>query len=399
MRDELESFVSHPKSLLNWPDLEIDKCNPNYVFVRSDGPILSNFSIEFGRKEMCDDESLYDESEHVPYYQLEFLGAPHYNFGGVNETHGPVVISMKPAKQMLVRDPGSGTIVRGAVYVIIRTVVGDERTLVPFKDSIGTGSVRKSLLKCFKKYCTKYDDLTVNKLDGEQLEKGIVDFERHYISRTYKFGVLYALAEQSENEMFSNKSASPRLEQFLDFMADKVTLEGFEKFRGGLDVKSNSTGTHTYYTQFRESEIIFHVSTLLPFDQANEQQLERKRHIGNDVVLIVFLDSDDVQWRFDPEAMCSQVNQVFFVVRPLLSPAGKMIDIAVNIVHKKGVPPYQPFLSDPPVVTLDEAGRYFFLTKLINAERAAMCAPVYRNKLRRSRRQMLQNLVESFTCS
>ena len=37
-----------------------------------------------------------------------------------------------------------------------------------------------------------------------------------------------------------------------------------------------------------------------------------------------------------------------------------------------------------------------FLLKVINAERAAMCAPVYRSKLRRTRRQMLENIVESY---
>ena len=34
---------------------------------------------------------------------------------------------------------------------------------------------------------------------------------------------------------------------------------------------------------------MFHVSTLLPFkEKGDNQQLERKRHIGNDIVAIVF---------------------------------------------------------------------------------------------------------------
>ena len=60
-------------------------------------------------------------------------------------------------------------------------------------------------------------------------------------------------------------------------------------FRGGLDVKSNHTGTESFYTQLRDGrEIMFHVSTMLPFLTNDKQQLQRKRHIGNDMVCIVF---------------------------------------------------------------------------------------------------------------
>jgi hypothetical protein len=39
--------------------------------------------------------------------------------------------------------------------------------------------------------------------------------------------------------------------------------------------------------------ILFHVAPWLPFDPNNEQQLERKRHIGNDLVVIVFQESSE----------------------------------------------------------------------------------------------------------
>lgn len=35
---------------------------------------------------------------------------------------------------------------------------------------------------------------------------------------------------------------------------------------------------------------MFHVSTLLPYSRDNRQQVERKRHIGNDIVNIIFID-------------------------------------------------------------------------------------------------------------
>jgi len=35
---------------------------------------------------------------------------------------------------------------------------------------------------------------------------------------------------------------------------------------------------------------MFHVSTYLPYDTTNRQQLERKRHLGNDIVVVIFYE-------------------------------------------------------------------------------------------------------------
>ena len=63
-------------------------------------------------------------------------------------------------------------------------------------------------------------------------------------------------------------------------------------------------GTHSIVTSFYENDIMFHVSTLLPHVANDRQQLARKRHIGNDIVAIVF--SDDVNFEFSPKWIPSQ---------------------------------------------------------------------------------------------
>ncbi len=60
---------------------------------------------------------------------------------------------------------------------------------------------------------------------------------------------------------------------------------------------------------------MFHVSTFLPRRIGDEQCLDKKRHLGNDVVVIVFCDDENVM--FDPLEMHSQFNHVFVVVVPL----------------------------------------------------------------------------------
>lgn len=93
---------------------------------------------------------------------------------------------------------------------------------------------------------------------------------------------------------------STAFEEFLDFLGERIKLDNWKGFRGGLDVRTGTTGSHSIYRKFNNNEIMFHVSTLLPFNPKDKQQvsfigssphssqLERKRHIGNDIVVILF---------------------------------------------------------------------------------------------------------------
>jgi hypothetical protein len=50
-----------------------------------------------------------------------------------------------------------------------------------------------------------------------------------------------------------------------------------------------STGTYSIFSKvLNKFDIMFHVSTYIPFNSADTQQVERKRHLGNDVGLIIF---------------------------------------------------------------------------------------------------------------
>lgn len=62
----------------------------------------------------------------------------------------------------------------------------------------------------------------------------------------------------------------------------------FTGYRGGLDIMNGHTGSEAVYERFFDREIMFHVSPLLPHTSGDAQQLQRKRHVGNDIVAIVF---------------------------------------------------------------------------------------------------------------
>lgn len=77
----------------------------------------------------------------------------------------------------------------------------------------------------------------------------------------------------------------------------------------------------TYGGKDSEVEIMFHVSTMLPYNEIDPQQIDRKRHIGNDVVVVIFKETSGPDDVVDLCSFRSHFNHVFIVVTPILSQA------------------------------------------------------------------------------
>lgn len=105
---------------------------------------------------------------------------------------------------------------------------------------------------------------------------------------------------------------SPEFEEFLDFLGERIKLKDWNHFAGGLDLKRGTTGKMSLFSKWKNNECMFHVSTMLPFSDTDKQQLERKRHIGNDLVVIAFLDVGAV-WK--PSLLTSRQIRKFFQYR------------------------------------------------------------------------------------
>lgn len=72
-------------------------------------------------------------------------------------------------------------------------------------------------------------------------------------------------------------------------------------------VATESTGKESIYLEiFDDYHVMYHVATLIPFKEDDEQQIDRKRHLGNDIVIIVFKEGTQ---KFDPTVIKSQFNR------------------------------------------------------------------------------------------
>lgn len=116
--------------------------------------------------------------------------------------------------------------------------------------------------------------------------------------------------QTTEEELFSNQEHSESFDKFLNLLGERIKLKGHTGFRGGLDTANGQTGDYSVYSNYRNKEIMFHVSTLLPFSKTDQQQLERKRHIGNDIVAVVFQEENTP---FAPDMIASNFLHTFIV--------------------------------------------------------------------------------------
>jgi len=150
--------------------------------------------------------------------------------------------------------------------------------------------------------------------------------------------------------MFSNEEPSNEFKAFLKLLGRKVTLRGFTGFTGGLDTSPlGATGNVSIYNEWRGYEIMFHISTYLPFSIDDAQQLQRKRHIGNDIVLIIFKEGNQP---YAPDMVSSTFNHVIIVVQPV--PYKRTTWYRISVARRISVPSFGPDLPEPALFPPDE---------------------------------------------
>uniref|UniRef100_A0A8C4Q2W3 Signal-induced proliferation-associated 1 like 1 n=1 Tax=Eptatretus burgeri TaxID=7764 RepID=A0A8C4Q2W3_EPTBU len=228
---------------------------------------------------------------------------------------------------------------------------------------------------------------------GPQYNYRII-FRTCELSYQHKVGIMYCKANQStEEEMYNNETAGPAFDEFLELLGERVRLRGFKKYRAQLDNQADSTGTRSLYTTYKDYEIMFHVSTMLPYTPNNRQQLLRKRHIGNDIVTIVFQEPGALP--FTPKNIRSHFQHVFVIIHAH-NPCSETTCYSVAVTRSKDVPPFGPPI--PKAVTFPKSAvfRDFLLAKVINGENAAHKSEKFRAMAARTRQEYLRDLAENY---
>ncbi|KAL8184072.1 UNVERIFIED_CONTAM: hypothetical protein K2H54_005639 [Gekko kuhli] len=325
------------------------------------------------------------------YYRKHFFGKEHQNFFGIDDQLGAVAVSLRREEKEGSTGPQYNyrLIIRTSQLRTLRGSILEEVLPLTIRHSSPRGVAPKKLLE----HLIPELNLPCLRLasSSPKVPETLIKLDEQGLSFHRKVGVLYCLAGQgSEEEMYNNEEAGPAFQEFLQLLGDRVRLRGFDKYRAQLDTKTDSTGTHSLYTVYQDYEIMFHVSTMLPYTPNNRQQLLRKRHIGNDIVTIVFQEPGALP--FTPRVIRSHFQHVFIVVR-VHEPSTEHTTYSVAVSCTKDIPPFGPFIAAENCFVKGPAFRDFLLAKAINAENAAERSGKFHAMATRTRQEYLRDLA------
>ncbi|KAF7210673.1 transcript variant X8 [Nothobranchius furzeri] len=310
-------------------------------------------------------------------FRKHFLGKEHFNYYSVDTNLGHLVFSIK---YDVIGD-------QEHLRLMLRTRLKTYHDVLP----ISCLTEFPNVVQMAKLVC---EDVLVDRFYPVLYPKAsrlIVTFDEHVISNNFKFGVIYQkYGQTSEEELFSNSEESPAFVEFLEFLGEKIELHNFKGFRGGLDVTHGQTGAESVYCNYRNKEVMFHVSTKLPYTEGDTQQLQRKRHIGNDIVAIVFQEESTP---FVPDMIASNFLHAYIVVQ-VVNPCSDNINYKVSVTARDDVPFFGPALPNPAVFKKGCEFHEFLFTKLINAEYACYKADKFSKLEERTRSALLETLYE-----
>lgn len=144
-----------------------------------------------------------------------------------------------------------------------------------------------------------------------------------------KIGVLFVNSGQDdEKEILANTSCSIGFKEFLKKLGRLVELDSYKGNMGSLDPRGSCGKVSVAYSDW-EYDVMFHVPVLMPTDLQNDQQILKKKHVGNDNVLIVWSEN----WKdYRQDTLVTHFNFVNIVIYPL-----EKLMFRIQIFNKAGV--------------------------------------------------------------
>ncbi|KAI5368026.1 Putative tuberin/Ral GTPase-activating protein subunit alpha [Septoria linicola] len=145
--------------------------------------------------------------------------------------------------------------------------------------------------------------------------RAIQSFDRCSALDSHKAGVIFVGEDQSdENQILLNTSGTPDYREFLEDLGSLRKLKGAKFNSQGLDRAEDTDGAYTMVWNNDVTELVYHITTFMPNDvDPKLAVINKKRHIGNDFVNIVFNNSgSDFNFNTFPSAF----NYVYIVISP-----------------------------------------------------------------------------------
>lgn len=336
------------------------------------------FKLELGKKGASNERKLLFVPEN---YKAWFYHSDHFNYvGKVNkrgskDTWEPLIISILPEENR--------------IRINLWSRLGDVQFFFPqdkkLKGTKYEKGIPKEILNAIKSKLQEFRKdkneififLEYVKQQNLELKNKLLEFEAYDPLRPkcFSIGVLYSKSGQTyEDQQFNNEFGSPAFDEFLNFLGDRILTQGWLGYRGDLDVKTNTTGKESLYRRWKGFELMFHVSTMLPYAPGVDQQLHRKRRIGNDIGVIVFQDGGV----YVPPIR-SQFLHAYWVVSPKIINGKTHYKFQVALNDR--VPDHGPDLPDPPIFEKNFNFRDFLLTRVINGLLASLQTPSLRDKI------------------
>ncbi|XP_032316060.1 tuberin isoform X3 [Camelus ferus] len=155
-------------------------------------------------------------------------------------------------------------------------------------------------------------------LPNESFERSVQLLDQIPSYDTHKIAVLYVGEGQNNSELaiLSNEHGSYRYTEFLTGLGKLIELKDCQPdkvYLGGLDV-CGEDGQFTYCWHDDIMQAVFHIATLMPTKDVDKHRCDKKRHLGNDFVSIVYNDSGE---DFKLGTIKGQFNFVHVIITPL----------------------------------------------------------------------------------
>eukprot|EP01124_Arcella_intermedia_P012966 TRINITY_DN19378_c0_g1_i3.p1 TRINITY_DN19378_c0_g1~~TRINITY_DN19378_c0_g1_i3.p1 ORF type:complete len:477 (+),score=91.12 TRINITY_DN19378_c0_g1_i3:175-1431(+) len=255
---------------------------------------LSSFTLEQPKGRWSDDQLTLDEKRDD--YKLTF-GAEENMVFVVQESKGERAES---SFVVVLHRPSPGPLFR-ALHI---TKNGHHTFELPLGNSIS-----EDFVDCIADSIQKKTSCSsVYYVSNPAIRHDLFNIERKHPQHipAQKIGIVYYHNGQIDLQV-SNGECSSKFWEFVSLMGYKIDLTNWGGFTGDM---RNHEDKETYFTQWKEKDIIFHVAPML-----NSEAI--RRLIGNDIVIIVFTEDGE----FNPSVLTQlgSLPQIIFVVRPSTS--------------------------------------------------------------------------------